>query len=357
MEEGTGAPPRGGGSRTVAQMVVVGAVASALGILLGLAIEWFPEQGSTQAKDIDTLWDVLVIVSVPIFVLVCVVVLFAVRDFRMRPGEEDLDGPPIHGSTRLEVIWTAIPAVLLVALCGYAYVVLEDIEEAPAKAERQITVIGEQFTWTFEYREGGKTFRTNQLYVPQGESVRFNVRSKDVIHDFWVPEWRMKIDAVPGLTTKIRVTPSTLGRKKIVCAELCGLGHAYMRQTAHVLEPAKFDEWVRKQVTPAAPAPGAEGQTASIDAKAIYTQGNRAQSTPCAACHTLADAGSQSETGPSLDVVLKNQTKEQVVESIVKPDAKTSQGFGAGIMPSNYGSVLSPEEVDALAEYLLEVTK
>src|SRR4051795_1271336 len=124
------ADPRGGrgGRRTIPKMVIVGLIASILGIALGLVIDWFPVQGSSQAKKIDTFWDVLIIFSVPVFVLVTTVVLFAVRDFRMRPGQENMDGPPIHGNTRLEVVWTAIPAILLVSLCTYAYIVLHDAE-------------------------------------------------------------------------------------------------------------------------------------------------------------------------------------------------------------------------------------
>src|SRR5918992_1052053 len=106
------------------QMFAIGAIASALGML----IDWFPVQASGEAKQIDTLWDVLLIASVPVFVLVQTIVLYCVWKYRMRPGEELMDGPPIHGNTRLEVIWTAIPATLLVILCGYAYVVLRDIE-------------------------------------------------------------------------------------------------------------------------------------------------------------------------------------------------------------------------------------
>ena len=147
------------GGRSVAQMVVVGVFASAIGIAFGIAIDWFPADSSTQAGPIDTLWDVLIVASVPIFVLVSVVVVFAVIDFRMRPGEENLDGPPIHGNTRLEIIWTAVPSILIVALCVYAFTVLSDIEEAPAdQPERQVTVIGQQFAWTFEYNEGGRKF-------------------------------------------------------------------------------------------------------------------------------------------------------------------------------------------------------
>ena len=126
------------------QMLVIGAIASALGIAAGLLINWFPVAASREAKPIDTLWDVLIICSVPVFVLVVTVVLFSVWKFRMRPGEEQMDGPPIHGNTRLEVIWTAFPAMLLVALCSYAFVVLHDVEEAKADT-MDVRVVGQQF--------------------------------------------------------------------------------------------------------------------------------------------------------------------------------------------------------------------
>ena len=257
--------PRRERKRTVQQMVVVGVIASAIGIAIGLSIHWFPPADSTQADKIDTLWDVLIIATVPVFVLVTVIVCFSVIEFRMRPGEENLDGPPIHGNTRLEVIWTAIPAILIVGLVTYAYVVMRDIEQAPAAGnERVVTVTGQQFTWTFAYNEGGKRFTTAQLYLPAGKSVKFDVKSKDVIHDFWVPDFRMKIDAVPGITTHYRVTPknpAAIGDHAIVCAELCGLGHAFMRQTAHILAPAEFDKWVQKMTT--SPPPPAAGGAAA----------------------------------------------------------------------------------------------
>src|SRR5687767_5789461 len=191
----------------LAQLFAIGAIASILGVALGLLIDWFPLAGSEEAGPIDTLWDVLLICSVPIFVFVQVVVLYSVWRFRMRPGEELKDGPPIHGNTKLEVVWTAIPAILLVALCSYAYVVLRDIEEAEA-SEMSVRVVGEQFTWTFFYPgEGGREIASNQLYVPEGKQIKFEVQAKDVLHDFWVPAWRQKIDAVPGITTSFRVKP------------------------------------------------------------------------------------------------------------------------------------------------------
>jgi cytochrome c oxidase subunit 2 len=341
--------------RTVRQMVVVGVIASALGIALGLLIDWFPVAGSKQAHKIDTLWDVLIIASVPIFVLVAVVVLFSVKTFRMRPGQEHEDGPPIHGNTTLEVVWTALPAILIVGLVTYAYIVLRDIEKAPANAaqELHVHVTGQQFTWTFQYQApGGGKISSAQLYVPVNRSVKFDINSLDVIHDFWVPAWRVKIDAVPGITTHYRVTPIRLGTYPVVCAELCGLGHAFMRQTAHVLPEAKFNAWLSKMGGGAA----AGGAPAAVDPKKLFTSGNAAGAAPCGSCHTLADAGTTATVGPDLDKFLKNKDAAFIRESIVKPNAYIEKGYAANIMPPNFGSTLSPAELTALVNYLVKVT-
>jgi len=236
------------------QMLAIGVVASALGIALGLLIDWFPVQASGEAKEIDTLWDVLIFASVPVFVLVQTIVLYSVWKFRMKPGEELKDGPPIHGNTKLEIIWTAIPAILLVGLCSYAYVVLHNIEDAAADANMNVRVVGEQFTWNFWYpgEGGGKEVRTSELYLPVGTEVKFTVQSKDVIHDFWVPAFREKIDAVPGIDTHYSVETTRVGNYPVVCAELCGLGHSTMRQTAHVVSRQEFDAWLSDLRTKAA---------------------------------------------------------------------------------------------------------
>ena len=234
-------------------------IASAVGIALGLSIHWFPPAGSTQADKIDTLYDVLIIASVPVFVLVVSIIVFSVIFFRMRPGQELEDGPPIHGNTRLEVVWTALPAALIAGLCTYAYVVLRDIEKKPTAAqaatrEMKVKVFGEQFAWTFVYPKdvAGSELTTTQLYLPIGRPVDFRLRSKDVIHDFWVPDFRMKLDAVPGLIGHYRVTPKdpqAIGNHPIVCAELCGIGHAFMRSTVHVLSKPQYAAWVRRMTS------------------------------------------------------------------------------------------------------------
>src|SRR3982075_1975556 len=114
-------------------MFVIGVIATAIGIPIALVIPWFPDQGSSQAHKVDTLYDVLLIASVPIFVLVETVVLYSVWKFRMKPGEEQKDGAPIHGNTMLEIIWKAIPALIIFGLCAYAYTVLVDIEKKPKR--------------------------------------------------------------------------------------------------------------------------------------------------------------------------------------------------------------------------------
>jgi cytochrome c oxidase subunit 2 len=346
----------------VLQMVVVGVIASAIGIAVGLAIDWFPTQASTQAKSIDTLWDLLIWSSVPVFVLVTVIVLFSVWKFHMRPGEENLDGPPIHGNTRLEVVWTAIPAIVLVALCSWAYVVLTDIEEAQAN-EMRIDVTGQQFAWTYSYPQtGGKPISSTVLYLPLDRPVRFNVKARDVLHDFWVPAFRMKIDAVPGISTRYRITPNRLGTYPVVCAELCGLGHATMRSTAKVVTPEQFDAWIAKQKAPASAGAGTStagggGSTAAapkIDAKTLFAEGN-GTATACGACHTLADAGTSGASGPDLGKVLSGKDVNFIRESILKPDEEIADGFQPGIMPHNYGDTLSQDELDALVTYLGKV--
>src|SRR6476620_9670859 len=175
------------GNRNYVQMAVVGVVAAAVGIAAGLLINWFPPAASKQAGPIDTLWNVLLIVSIPVFVLVSVVVLFSVKWFRVRPGEENMDGDPIHGNTRLEVVWTAIPSILIAGLVIYAYLVLVDIEKAPANAaqERHVHVLGQQFNWQFRYADkgaDGKPVRSDVLYLPKGESVMFDIDTIDVLH-------------------------------------------------------------------------------------------------------------------------------------------------------------------------------
>jgi cytochrome c oxidase subunit 2 len=249
-----GGPPdqRPVSRRDVVQLVLIGVVASIVGVVLALVIDWFPDQAAGSSGDIDTLWDVLLIVSVPIFVLVMTVAIYSVVKFRAKPGEMG-DGPPIHGNTKLEIVWVTIPFLIVTTLAVYGWVVLEDIEEAHAD-EMVVNVTGQQFTWRFQY---SKDVRSTELVLPEDRPVKFNVRSEDVIHSFWVPEFRLKTDAVPGITTHIRVTANRRGSWQVVCAELCGIGHSTMRVPVRVVAQDEFETWLSDQRRQAAESAGA----------------------------------------------------------------------------------------------------
>lgn len=339
-------------------LILLGLVATAIGIAIGLLIDWFPVRGATQADDVDTLYHVLIVASVPFFVLVAVVTVYSAWQFRERPGEEGLDGPSIHGNTGLEIVWTSIPAILLIGLCTYAYVTLTNIEEAPAADEPKelvVNVTGQQFAWTFEYPES--KVKSAELLLPEGRSVKFEIKSLDVLHDFWVPEFRMKIDAVPGITTNYRVTPNRTGSYSVVCAELCGVGHALMRQKVTVVSEAKFAAWLKRKQAGGVAAGGAKdggeakgGDQAAVG-KTLFAEGN-GEATACGACHTLSDAGTSGASGPNLDEALKGWSTAQITEAIVDPNKEIAQGFAEGIMPANYGDTLTKPELAALVAYL-----
>jgi cytochrome c oxidase subunit II len=231
---------------------VAAVIAIAAGIALSYLIHWFPVQASTQAKNTDRLYHVLVDASIPIFVLVTGVILYCVWQFHMRPGEELKDGPPIHGNTRLEVFWTAMPAALLLGLLSYSFVVLHDNEKKPAH-EILIGVTAQQFAWSFQYGPsvtGGRPVQAYQLYLPDNVPVKFELHSRDVIHAFWVPAFRLQEDIVPGITTSYRATPDRLGTYPVVCNLLCGVGHSLMRSRVHVLTPEQFGAWLRSKGVP-----------------------------------------------------------------------------------------------------------
>jgi cytochrome c oxidase subunit 2 len=142
------------------------------------------------------------------------------------------------------VVWTTIPALLMIGTAVYSGLVLADIEETKANTST-VHVTGEQFAWTFEYQD--PALRSGELHMVEDQPYLFRLDAKDVIHSFWVPQFRMKRDAVPGVTTKVRVTPTRKGRYTLACTELCGLGHATMRAKARVVTEAEFEQWVEEQ--------------------------------------------------------------------------------------------------------------
>jgi cytochrome c oxidase subunit 2 len=237
-------PRIAGEKHPVGRMLAIGVVASVIGVAICLLIDWFPADASGAANQIDTVYDVLLICSVPVFVLVMTIAIYSVVRFRAKPGDMR-DGPSIHGNTRLEVVWVTVPFLMVTALAIYAWIVLDDIE-AKQPNELVVNVTAQQFTWTFGY-PGEAVRRSTELVLPEDRPVDFRIRTNDVIHSFWVPEFRLKSDAVPGLTTKIRLTPNRVGRYQVVCAELCGIGHSTMRQNVRVTAADEFDSWIQEQ--------------------------------------------------------------------------------------------------------------
>ena len=383
-------------------MVVIGVIASAIAIPLALIIPWFPSKASVQAGNIRTLYDVLLITTIPIFVLVETVVLFSVWKFRMRPGQEEMDGPPIHGNTRLEVVWTAVPAILIVSLCAYAYSVLRTNEANKTNA-MTVNVTTRQFAFEFSYPQSpGKQVVSSELYLPEGRPVVFKLRSLDVIHSFFVPNFSEKLDAVPGIVTTVRVTPDVLGTYPVECTELCGAGHSLMRSSAHVLTAAAFASWLKSQpingpppvgtppatVTQAVPdyaqnVPNGSGSSSaapvhrprrhplsSSSTSAAAGQAVFTGSAGCSGCHTLAAASATGTVGPNLDVRLRTDcanpasekirgtTLKQCIETaITKPYAYLPTGYSSGIMPSNFAQRLTPDQIQALVNFLSSAAK
>jgi cytochrome c oxidase subunit 2 len=217
-------------------------------------LPWEPESAATQAGPIDTLYDVLALISAFIFALVVSILIVAVVHFRKRSPDDLRDGDPIHGNTRLEIVWTTIPAVLMIGAAVYSGLVLADIEETKANTQT-VRVTGEQFAWTFAYGDG-KPFRSGELHFVEDTPYLLKLTAKDVIHSFWVPQFRMKKDAVPGMTTEVRVTPTRPGRYTLVCTELCGLGHSTMRARVIVQDQAAFDRWAALQRSGKGQQPG-----------------------------------------------------------------------------------------------------
>jgi cytochrome c oxidase subunit II len=348
--------PRIHGQRhPVARMIALGIVASLVGIAIALLIPWFPESAAGSADKIDTVYDVLLICSVPVFVLVMTVAIYSVVRFRAKPGDMR-DGAPIHGNTRLEVAWVTIPFLMVTALAIYGWVVLDDLE-AKQPDTLIVNVTGQQFTWSFDYPS--EKVKSTELVLPKDRPVEFRIHTKDVIHSFWVPEFRLKSDAVPGLTTKIRLTPNRIGHYQVVCAELCGLGHSTMRQNVRVIASGEFNTWLDTQKQAAGGAAGGGstgggqaggGGGGAPDGAAIFAANG------CASCHTLAAANATGTVGPDLDKIDK-PTTAFIRQSIVDPNKVVTKGFSPDIMPQDFGDKLSPEELDALVEYLLKAQK
>jgi cytochrome c oxidase subunit 2 len=281
--------------------------------------------------------------------------VYSVWAFRAAPDDET-DGPPIHGNAALEVGWTAIPAVLVIAVGIVSAVVLHRNADAGTNPVT-IKVYAQQFAWYFEYPDAGGA-RSEELVLPVDKAIRFEMKSADVIHSFWIPEMGQKQDLVPGLINKIVVTPTRTGDFTLICTELCGLGHATMRAPVRVLTQAKYATWLA-ELKSGSTGGSAAGGTDTGGEKPEQAGGAKVfASAGCGGCHAFTPAGTTTEIGPSLDNLAADAQKAgeplsgYVRESIVDPGAVVVAGYQDGVMPTTFGDTLRPAELDQLVQYL-----
>jgi cytochrome c oxidase subunit 2 len=335
---------------SIVALLGIGLIAGGVATAVALIPTWLPPDASRQAGRIDFVFWFVIAICIAIFSLVAAVMIYAVLHFRV--AEDDFeDGPPVHGHTGLEIAWTAIPFVLVTAIAIVSAIVLSR-NDAEAGNTLRINVTAQQFVWTFSYPEAHNA-TSPVLRLPEGRSVELDMRSLDVIHAFFVPEFRTNEDIVPGLVTNVHITPDRVGTFPLICNELCGLGHSLMRTEAIVMAPGAFDAWLKQQSKAAAPA-SSSSSSSSVSGLSVFNANG------CASCHTLTAAHASGKVGPDLDkLVSYAQQAHQplaafVHESIVSPNAYVQPGYPKGVMPQTFGQTLSKAQLSALAAFLVQ---
>ncbi len=325
----------------IVSLVLLSAVIGAAVTAVAVFVDWFPEQASRERGRIDFLFWLTTGICIAIFALVAAVILYAVVKFRARPDDES-DGAPIHGHTGLEIAWTAVPTILVVVI-GVASAIVLAQNGRTAEDAMRVEVTARQFAWTFKYLEE-PTLTSTILRLPVDKPVVLELKALDVIHSFYVPEFGPKQDAVPGIRPTLPITPTKTGRFPIICAELCGLGHAFMRSRVEVMEQGAFDAWQAKQQ---------KALSGSGAGKTIFTEAG------CGGCHAFTPAGTNAKVGPSLDELgaqagrAKQPLERFVRESILDPNAYVARGYPPNVMPKTY-TELPEDQLDALVQYLLK---
>lgn len=357
--------------KRIAQFVVVGTVLGAVlsFIFIWVGPDWFPTEGSTQSKNEFPLFVALTYVSFVIFAVVMVAMVYSLWKFRQQGPSDLRDGDPTHGNTVLEIGWTIVPLIIVAVFGIWAAKILDD-NEAQAAGGRVITVIGYSFAFDYRYDTDGGFTRNDGLYVPVDEPITLHMvtpmftpgtTTLEVIHSFWVPEWGVKQDATPGVAGKkvgtTYVKPTRIGTYEVQCTELCGSGHGEMHfKNIHVLSKADFAKWLAGAKADAAKA---KQQASANPGLAVFNDKG------CGGCHTFTPAKASGKVGPSLDDVATGfaaakaagKTKATdlagfIKESIVDPNAYISKGFAPNVMPQNFGTSLTPKQLDDLSAYL-----
>lgn len=320
---------------SIVQLTLLAAIAALITTLVAVLIPWLPVSASEEAGRIHFVYWFTTVIAIAVFAVVAAVLAYSVLHFRARP-DDDSDGPPTHGHTTLEIVWTAVPAALVTAISIVSAVVLAQNSHA-GRNPLVVKVVAQQFAWQFTY-PNGKTY--GSLTLPKGRHVKLDITAKDVLHSFWVPEFSQKQDAVPGQHNRIVVTPNRLGTFPVICTELCGLGHALMRSHADVVSPAKFAAFLKN------------GASAGPPGLAVFQQNG------CGSCHAFKPANATGKVGPDLDNLKDEAAKANrgpldkfVRESIVDPAAYIAPGY-TDAMPHIFGSQIPADQLTELVQYL-----
>lgn len=331
---------------TVAVLVIVGAVVTYFGLT---AIYQLPVAASEEAGPIDQLFDIQFAFISFLFALIVVFMLYSIVVFRRKPGDEQ--GADFHSHTALEIVWTVIPLIIVIALGIFSAFMLAEITEANP-GEMDVRVQGRQWSWVFSYPDHEEVGFSTSLVLPVDQPIRLLMSTDDVLHSFWVPEFRVKQDLVPGLITELRITPDLEGSYKVRCAEICGLDHTNMVADVEVVSRAEFEQWIADQ-SPLLP----------LDEMSASERGQQwVVELGCNSCHSVDGAVGVGPTwqnliGRSEDLVDGSTITvdgNYIRKSILNPSIQLVDGF-ADSMPKDYNERIATLEAEIAERQNLEL--
>lgn len=292
-----------------------------------------PVAASAEALPIDNLFNAHYWMIAFLFSLIMVLMIYSVFVFRREDGDET-DGPNWHSNTKLEIGWTIIPTFVVIGFGIWGAVALNEITR-PKPGEMTVDVTGKQWIWSFVYPEQDD-IQSGELVLPVDRTIVLKMNAEDVIHSFWVPEFRVKQDLVPGRETTLRITPTETGMYKLRCAEICGLNHTQMQADVRVLSVADFQAWVDEKS--AAPA------FAEMTPEERGAYWASAEGFGCVACHSNDGTPGVGPTWqglylhevPLTDGSTVSADDAYLTNSIHDPNSQIVAGFNPNIMPQNY---------------------
>jgi cytochrome c oxidase subunit 2 len=217
-------------------------------------LQWLPEDVSTFGGEIDSLFYLIYYITAATFILVTVLMIVFLVIYRERPGRRATYS---HGNTTLEIIWTIVPAAILIVLSFMSVSTWAKVKREAPESDFELQVAAKQFNWEIVYPGGDRKFGTdddrkfdNDLHVPVNKVVRVHLTANDVIHSFFLPNLRLKQDAVPGRTILVWFEATKPGKYELPCAELCGFGHSGMKGWLFVHTPEEYAKWAQEHLTP-----------------------------------------------------------------------------------------------------------